>query len=187
MRIENFKRWHWALVGLALGLIVSWWRGWVGPEGALIGRSTLDITEFEQLLVGKSPTGTPLIKDIRYYGLEEGTDWVLAEQLIVRGNGENRTNAYIPVTVAAQRPFVPTHTSPVKPASNLTVLDYLKSVRATNPQVKFSTRWWDQEPMRSPLFALVGMVVLAGACPAVMQLLLGGVRTGGRGKTHEPQ
>jgi len=41
MRIDHFKRWHWALIGLALGLAFSLYRGWVGPEGALIERSTL--------------------------------------------------------------------------------------------------------------------------------------------------
>src|SRR5436190_14432987 len=107
MHIENFRRWHWALIGLALGLIFSWWRGWVGAEGALIGRSTIDSTEFEQLLVAKSPSGVPLVKDIRYFGLEEGTDWVIAQQLIVQGKGENRTANYIPVKVAFERPYVP--------------------------------------------------------------------------------
>jgi hypothetical protein len=171
MRIENFKRWQWALVGLALGLIISLWRGWVGAEGTLLGRTTLDSSEFERMLVGKSPTGMPLVKDIRYYGQEDGTDWVIAEQFMTRGRGQNKTESYIPVKVAAQRPYVPTLNPPAKANPNFTVVDYLQSVHAIDPHVKFSTRWWDQEPLRSPLFALMGMMLMAGACPAIFHLL----------------
>src|SRR5438874_3624000 len=140
MHIENFKRWHWALIGLALGLIFSWWRGWVGAEGSLIGRSTLDSSEFEQMLVAKSVSGMPLVKDIRYYGREEGTDWVIAQQLVRQGQDQKKTEIYIPVKVAAERPYVPKLNPPAKKDPNFTVVDYLKSVNAIHPQGRFSTR-----------------------------------------------
>jgi hypothetical protein len=159
---------------LALGLLISLWRGWVGAEGTLIGRTTLDSSEFERMLVGKSPTGMPLVKDIRYYGQEDGTDWVIAEQLVRRGRDQNKSETYIPVKVAAERPYVPKLSPPAKADPKFTVVEYLQSMHAIDPQVKFSTRWWDQEPLRSPLFALMGMALLAGACPTIVNLLVGG-------------
>jgi hypothetical protein len=169
MRFKLFKHWRWACAGLALGLVYSFWHGWVGPEGTLNERTTLDSTEFEQLLVKKSASGQPLITDIRYYGHVEGTDWLIAQQL---AHSKKKTSeTYIPVKIGATRPYVAKLNPPPKAGPNFTVVDYVKSVRGINPAVSFSTRWWDQEPLRSPLFALVGMMVLGLAGPALSNLL----------------
>ena len=176
MHVASFKRWHWAILGAAIGLGISFYRGWVGPEGTLEARATLDSTEFEQLLAKKSPSGKPWMTDIRYFAREDSTDWVTAEQLIRRGRGPAVSEAYVPVKIAFDRPYKPrigrSATAATDP--NFTVIDYLKSVRAKNPDVRFSTRWWDREPLRSAVFALIGMTLLAGVCPSLMNRMTGG-------------
>jgi hypothetical protein len=172
MRVEHFKRWHWGLIGLTLGLAVSLWRGWVGPEGTLLGRSTLESSEFEKLLLTKSPTsGQPQVKDIRFFGEEDGRSWLIAQQLVRRGRDE--PEVYIPVKIPAKKPFVSSLNPTAKVDANFTVVDYLKTVKAKHPEVRFSTRWWDQEPVRSPMFALVGMVLAALAGQPLVHALLG--------------
>jgi hypothetical protein len=168
------KRWRWAVGGLVLGLAISWWRGYVGLDRSLLERDTLDVTEFEQLLVAKSPSGQPLLRDIRFFGHEGGTDWVIAEQLSGGTRGPEKAVSYIPVKIGAQRPYVPKLNAPPKPDANYTVFDYLKSIQASNPQVRFSSRWWDREPARSVVYALIAVIALAGAGPFVVGVLSGG-------------
>src|SRR5688572_13844492 len=102
MSVAEFKRWHWALIGLALGLIVSLWRGWVGPEGALIDRPTLEAVDFEKLIVEKSATGQPMVRDIRVHSVVDGTYWLTAQQLFrdnrAAGSGPLRER-YVPVKI----------------------------------------------------------------------------------------
>ena len=90
MELASLKRWQWACIGVALGLIVSLWRGWVGPEGALVDRPTLEAVDFERLLLEKSESGQPMVRNIRLHSRVDGTDWLTAEQLLRRGRGGAR-------------------------------------------------------------------------------------------------
>src|SRR5687768_11112117 len=102
MRIEDLKRWHWAIIGVALGVTVSLVRGAGGDEEALAPRSTLDSSTFEQQLLRKSRSGKPLIKDIRVYRMPDGNYWLGAQQLMTRA----RQEAYIPVKIPTETPYV---------------------------------------------------------------------------------
>jgi hypothetical protein len=184
MWTQILNRWRWVVAGLVVGLAVSWWRGYVGLDASLLERDTIDVTEFEQLLVAKSSTGKPLLRGIRFYGHEAGTDWIIAEQF-TRGTGPDGSESYVPVKVGAQRPYVPTRGPATKADPNFTVIDYLKSIQATNPQVRFSTRWWDREPARSMVYALIGVIAFAGAGPLLLGWFSGGAAAAGKGKEAE--
>ena len=41
MRVEALKRWQWAIMGLLLGVALSFWQGSTGVERAMVDRSTL--------------------------------------------------------------------------------------------------------------------------------------------------
>jgi hypothetical protein len=169
MHLERLKRWQWACIGLVLGLGFSLWRGWVGPEHSLLGRSTLEPVEFEKLLVQKSKLGKPLLRDIRVYRLNDQMYWLTAEQLLQRG--EDDPGRYVAVKIPARTPYVPAIDSTARLAPDATVVDYLNAVKAKQPTVAFSTRWWAHEPARSPLFALIGMVLIGGLFPPLVGVL----------------
>ncbi len=172
MQLASFRRWQWAVIGLTLGVFVSLWRGWLGAESSLLDRSTLHSTEFEALLTAKAPSGKPFLTDVRYYGYEDGVDWIIARKLVLPARGDSKTETYIPVKIAADRPYLPRTRPAGKVAADFTVLDYLKSVQASNPQLRFSSGWWDRQPMRSVLYGLVGMLLLAGVAPALIDRLM---------------
>src|SRR5687767_9054104 len=109
MRIEDLKRWQWAVAGILLGLLVSYWRGSEGMEDVLAGRSTIEIAEFQKLLTVRTRAGKPAIKDIRIYPAEDGVYWVLAEQVNRFGRHDGRhggNDDYLPVKVRTATPFV---------------------------------------------------------------------------------
>ena len=93
----------------------------------------------------------------------------------------------MPVKVPAKTPFITATTKPAKIDPNFTVVDYLKSARAKNPQVGFSTRWWAHEPFRSVIFALVGMALLGGICPPLIGVLTGAGFSWREKKPKEPE
>ena len=177
MSVAEFKRWHWALIGLALGLIVSLWRGWVGPEAALIDRPTLEAADFEKLILQKNAAGQPMVRDIRVHSVVDGTYWLTAQQVLRDDTiRNNRRERYVPVKIPARTPFVPQTTPPSgagKVDPHFTVVDWLKSMKTKHPEIGFSTRWWAQEPARTPLFALCGMLALAGFCPRLVHAWYG--------------
>jgi len=85
---------------------------------------------------------------------------------------------------------VPTLTPPAEPDPKFTVIAYLKAMKAKTPIADFSTRWWDREPVRSVLFAAIGLAVLGGAWPMFIPLLTGADPTqkrGGDKRRSEPQ
>lgn len=178
MRIEDLKRWHWIVVGVAVGVGISLWRGSIDAEIAMAGRSTLDLGEFHRLLERETRSGEPMVKNIAVYPAGQGVYWISADQLRRRGRGRDRDREvrYVPVKIRATTPFVP----PENPASstggtdaNYTVVDYLNSAKAKNPNIDFSTRWWDQEPLRTTLFAGGGAMLIGGAWPSLINLLIG--------------
>jgi hypothetical protein len=178
MQIAELKRWQWACIGLALGLGISIWRGLLGFDAVLDGRSTLDTGRFEQLLVRKTPSGQPAVKEIRAYRMDDGSYWLSAEEFLVKTSGGAGVQGYVPVKIRAKTPYVPKTQPAAKVDPNFTVVDYLQSVKAKHPEVRFSTRWWDREPVRSPMFAVAGMALLGGIAPLLMSALVGAAPAG---------
>ena len=171
MELANLKRWQWACIGVVLGLAVSLWRGWVGPEGDLVDRPTLESVDFERLVLEKDPSGQPAVKNIRLHSQVDNTTWLTAEQLL--RPSKKSSERYVAVKIPAKTPFAPKTNPPAKVDPNYTVIDWLSAQRAKNPQIGYSTRWWAQEPMRTPLFAVAGLVLFAGVFPSLIGVLTG--------------
>jgi hypothetical protein len=175
MGIEAVKRWQWAVVGLVMGLFVSFWRGTVSSPAALQDRTTLEPIEFERLLSHGPHQGKALIRDIAVHAQPDGSFWVTAEQLLTERNRRPTDPEYMPVRMHAPTPYVARVNPPANAGPKFTVVDYLKTVRAKNPAVNYATRWWDRNPTRTILFAGLGLALLGGAWPMLIARLSGGV------------
>lgn len=193
-RIEDLKRWHWLVIGVAVGVGISLWRGSIDAETALAGRSTLDVGEFERLLTRQTRSGQPMLKNIQVYPVGDGVYWLSAEQLRTRGGrrwggggGDDDEQQYVPVKIRATTPFVPrANASSPNADPNGTIVDYLASLKASNPNVDYASRWWDVEPMRTALFAAAGAMLIGGVWPSLINLLIG-AGYGKRSEKKEPE
>jgi hypothetical protein len=177
MRIDQFKRWHWVILGVVLGLVISFWRGTFRSDAPLEERTTLDPSEFERMLVAKPHQGKPLLKNIQVHAMRDGSYWLTAQQLLGDKSPGSAEATYVPVRIHAPTPYVPAGSPAAKPDPRFTVIDYLEMVQAKHTSVDFSTRWWDREPLRSLLHAAVGAALLGGLVPFLMPLLTGGIRS----------
>lgn len=158
-------------------------------ELSLRGHDSLDLASFERNITRTARDGRPLIRNIRIHAGEEGVYWVSAEELPTRGGrggwglfGRRRDRGqpdapadaqYNPVMIRTVTPFIPTINPPAQVDPNYTVADYLLEVKSANPGVDYSHRWWDEEPLRSAIWALGGAVVIGGIWPSIISLLIG--------------
>ena len=74
MRVEQLKRWQWALIGCFLGIVVGWAWGSVQDSGGFSEPATIGAEAFERLLRQPPMQGHPRIKNVtlhhensRYY------------------------------------------------------------------------------------------------------------------------
>ena len=209
MRVEDLKRWQWAAIGLLLGLIISFWLGYTGPEQVMADRSTLSTGEFEKLLLLRTDSGTPALSHIRPYRMSDGSYWLSADWFVQRR--AEPVAHYVKVKILAPTPYIPRQEPPAKKLDvnfrgyskeslallshpplvldtskidpNFTVVDYLALMKQKVPQVDFSSRWWDKEPLRSLIFGLGGMLIFGGFCPSLIDLL---VKLGLGKRTEKP-
>jgi hypothetical protein len=80
MRVEKLKRWHWALIGCFLGLVVAWTWGSIQDSGGFTDAATLGADEFERLLREGPMQRHPRIKDITLHQ-DGGRYWVTLKVL----------------------------------------------------------------------------------------------------------
>lgn len=110
MRVERLKRWHWALVGCFLGLVVAWAWGSVQESAGLLASPTLGAEEFERLLGEGLFHGHPWVKDIRLHR-DGDRDWVTMKVLRPDPKDPHPKNPrryrYVGEQLNATTPFMP--------------------------------------------------------------------------------
>lgn len=63
MNLENLKRWHWAVVGLLVGLLIGWGVKSLNDAGGIGDSGSIGVREFEKELT-ESRGGYPVLRDI---------------------------------------------------------------------------------------------------------------------------
>lgn len=110
MRVENLKRWHWALVGCFVGLVVAWAWGSVRESGGFGESPTMGAEAFERLL-GEGPMqGHLRFKNITLHQ-DNGHNWVTMKVLGPDPSDPHPKNPrryrYVRQQLNATTPFMP--------------------------------------------------------------------------------
>lgn len=110
MRVENLKRWHWALIGCFLGLVVAWTWGSLLDSGGFTSVATLGADAFERLLHEGPMQGHPRVKNMTVHH-EGGRYWVTLKLLGPDPKDPHPQNPrryrYLPEQLNATTPFMP--------------------------------------------------------------------------------
>jgi hypothetical protein len=110
MKIEDVKRWHWALIGVAVGLLSAWaWTSFTDAGG--LGRSgTIGARDFEADLAAPPQQGHPIIRDVAVYQ-NDGQETVRMKVLTPDDNDPHPYNPrhfhYAARQLNATTPYVP--------------------------------------------------------------------------------
>lgn len=192
MPIEDLKRWHWALIGCVVGLVLGFGQVYGGNEPAT-DLPSVGQQEFEAGLRATPRDGLPVLDNITVYPGSAGepdlvtmdlrTDWGLYARIRDAESGAARANArqvkYVRHRFYARRPFKPLipvpGAAPVAGGATYTVRDYLNDLLKTEAgaAAKYRNAWWRQPAMLVSLWTAGGTLLIGGVWPTVLNLLTG--------------
>lgn len=110
MKIEDLKRWHWAVIGVVVGLLSAWaWTSFTEAGG--LGRpGTIGASDFENDLAAHPQQGHPIIRDVAVYQ-NDGQETVRMKVLTPDDNDPHPYNPrhfhYTARQLNATTPYVP--------------------------------------------------------------------------------
>ncbi len=174
MDLQDLKWWVWAIIGLVIGLGLSysysnWDRSRQYTPGSM-ARFQANLLRAERRADGDPPritavrlhpTVDPAAQRITYSQIEEV--------------GENEL-AYVTYELVATSPLrveTPNGTEYNRrnPAPSLRA--YLDAVKAANPEFDYSYAFWEEKPWTYAIFTTLSVLLIGGAWPVVLRFLVG--------------
>jgi len=180
MQIEDFKRWHWALLGLIVGLMFAY----MWQDHDVVGDKNYQFAEikqnsFERYAMSKSrDSGQSILQNVKveppvkdYMG--KPIQIVIGKRL--RYNPKDQKEYLVPFYYYAAVPYIQHFAVPKSPPlpAGATVLDYLNNAKTVNPLLTYRFAWEYQSQWYTVLWGLGGLVLIGGIWPSVLQLLIG--------------
>lgn len=171
MDVQDFKRWHWIVIGVIVGLVLAYVWSSVEPNiPRSIGAATFANNLQLEITSRKSGAKTPVISKITVYPPIEGVYIVLGEQL---------TETDTPGQYLA-KPFSLKATTPFDPAVRQgqgdpkeTILSYLAKAKASNPNISYRYAWWREPGPCYLLWTIGSVIVIGGIWPTIINLMIG--------------
>jgi hypothetical protein len=160
--VERIPRRRWALIGAVAGLLLAL-GGMVGPEP---NRRTLGQADFEQEIVGFAFPGQPLLTDLVVRPANQGHR-VTGQRLTRKADGWYAA----PFTMHAPSPYVPLHLATGEPAP-ANVMAYMDQLGPSH-RVSYTYAWFADTPLRLAVYTVAGALVVGGAWPLALSLLVG--------------
>ena len=192
MQIEDFKAWHWVVVGLFVGVVFSGVLTWAGPWFDTDSLDTIDPATFEHAVTGRllrrgDPRllkafhdGQPVIKDLvvhpPFKGEPTGRYWVTGKLYAIYPTYKDPTSPsskmqvvdqWTPFKFPASAPFVGEVGATGKFA---TVGDYLAAVTKTPAaaNVRYRFAWQETPAALWTLPPLGGLLIIGIAWPTAL-------------------
>jgi hypothetical protein len=180
MQIEDFKRWHWMILGLIVGLMFAY----MWQDHDVVGDKSYQLAEikqnvFERDAMSKSrESGQSILQNIKveppvkdYMG--KSIQIVIGKRL--RYSPKDQKEYLVPFYYYAALPYTQHFAVPKAPPlpAGATVLDYLNNAKTANPLLRYRFAWEYQSQWYPVLWGLGGLVVIGGIWPSILRLLIG--------------
>jgi hypothetical protein len=192
MPIEDLKRWHWALIGCVVGLVLGFGQVYGGNEPAT-DLPSIGQQEFEEALRATPRDGLPVLDNVTVYPgsagepdlvtMDRRTDWGLYARIRDAESGTARANTrqvkYVQHRFYARKPFKPLvpvpGAAPVAGGATYTVRDYVHDLSKTEAgaAVRYRFAWWRRPATLVGLWAAGSTLLIGGVWPTVLNLLTG--------------
>ncbi|HEV7298990.1 MAG TPA: hypothetical protein VGN72_06450 [Tepidisphaeraceae bacterium] len=195
MGVEDLRRWHWAGIGLVVGLAFGSVQAFYGPDlDTGIVRRLNTQREFEQGLI-RRPDARGKINDVVVYPTDpEGRVWMTFRQIRQTGRRIDPNDPQSPLEGIAdpvrfdvKEPYKPEAVQVTNASGELTIRDYLSALQEQFPDAQISYKYqWHATPANTMLlYAVGGLVLIGGIWPSIVGLLTGGGIWGPRRKEKE--
>src|SRR4051812_41234378 len=186
MQIEDFKRWHWVVISLAIGALLAYGRTMLSPDESGTGRGIAAVEVGENVARPKSRNGDDWIKQLTIYptqtivdastGQMRQVNFVVCSLLTPLPNGKYQ---YKPVHFTAEIPF---KVGNINPTSNTySIRDYLTEVKERFPDLQYRYAWWTQPRAQFGIWMGGAVLLIGGVWPSLVSLMIGA----GLGRPHK--
>lgn len=182
MGIEDFKRWHWIVVGMVVGVALAY--AWVSMDIDIEGIRGADQREFERDVVLKDESsGQPLITGIVIRPAEDSFDGRV-NVVTYKRLAKDRQGRYGWATrrLVAHVPYKPAIPGRVKFDRDWTIDTYLGELSVQGNPISFQYGWWLQPRNAVILGAVAGALIVGGVWPTLLNLMIGA----GFGRKRDP-
>ncbi|HVT90844.1 MAG TPA: hypothetical protein VHD56_18465 [Tepidisphaeraceae bacterium] len=176
MGIENLNRFHWALLGVLLGVALGY--SWSSNSDDVEGMVSSDQVSFERDVTQKdAASGLPLIKGVIIHPAEfsqaDNCDVNLVTYKRLGRDLKSGKYGWIDKRIIAKIPFVPQLRGRMSPTPDLTVSKYLAELAKTNPNVSYNDGWWLIPKNAAIIGGSAGLVLIGGIWPTLLGLMTG--------------
>jgi hypothetical protein len=183
MGLEDLKRWHWAGIGLVVGLAFGGVRVFYGPDlDSGVVRRLNTARQFERGLI-QPPNARDKINDVVVYPADaEGRVWMTFTQVRQTNKRIDPADPNSPLEGIVDRvrydvpePYKPQVVPLADGRSDLTVREYLNGLQQQFPDAQIKYRYaWEAVPANTMLlYGGAGLVLIGGVWPSVIGLLTG--------------
>ncbi|HEX3358917.1 MAG TPA: hypothetical protein VHS31_18205 [Tepidisphaeraceae bacterium] len=179
MELQDFKRWHWALIALVIGAVLGYARTMATPDTQSDrgGISALQfITNVDRPRTGN---GYQWVTNIRIYPAQtlpvpsangsQQVNFVTCNLMSVVSPGQGQYNS---VHFVAEIPFK-VGTSFRPPNDHYTILDYLNDQKTRNPEIQYKYAWWTEPKAEIVIWMAGALVLIGGVWPTLINLMIG--------------
>lgn len=184
MGLEDLRRWHWAGIGVLVGLAFGSIRTFYGPDsdGNVVYR--LNSQRDFELGLTRPPNTVNKISDIVVHPKDDkGRVWITFSRIRMTNERMDPNDPNSPrkgladhVGFDVAEPYKPVAIQPSATKTDLTVRDYLADVQKQFPDAHIKHRYaWEEVPRNTMLLcAAGGLVLIGGVWPSIVGLLTGG-------------
>jgi len=169
MGLDELKRWHWIVIGVLVGLVLSLTRtSMEPPHGA---RSTKSPQFEADLVTPPLKSGDASVKDLIVYPPIEKVYPV--EFKLRTPSKDGRGWVYTQWYLDAETPYKATIDRPSNPGPDETILTHLKRLQGKYSFVKYQYAWWYEPQAVYVLWTTGAVVAIGGVWPTILNLMIG--------------
>jgi prepilin-type N-terminal cleavage/methylation domain-containing protein/prepilin-type processing-associated H-X9-DG protein len=163
MNIQDLDRWHWVVIGLAVGAAAACGQVLMLADRPVGGPDFITQSAFESKLKFAPIMGKPHLTGIVIHPMRE-VDLVSLCEL------DAETLEYRDRWFAAPKPYVPLGRERLAGPS---VRDYLIVEPMADPSIRVSFAWWELPAGAIAIWAVGGAVVIGGVWPFILNFMVG--------------
>jgi hypothetical protein len=169
MGIENFKRWHWIIIGVVVGLVIAYVRLGLEPDYP----RSVGLQEFErEVSAFDLPGDAPRLRQIVLHPPVEGVykkDVQIVTFLRAQYNNDRKGWVYQPSAMKVELPF--SRNGQVEYGGSFQ--SYMDEVAKGEPKVRFRYAWWEAPNAQFGLWTAGCVVIIGGVWPTIVNVLIG--------------
>jgi hypothetical protein len=172
MGLDNLKRWHWALIGIVVGLLIAFAHNGVEPNYPV----SISVGAFDQELGANDlPGDRPRLIDIVLHPPSNAADsaYHKSVQIVTFRHAvydeKRRGWVYKPAALKIELPFTPAAGGDYGGSFE----NYMKAMASDNGNVKYRVAWWEVPKTQYELWVIGCLLVIGGAWPTILNLLVG--------------